>query len=545
MNEGCGEKSDVGGEIVVGVEGAFTGISINPSADPTGLMLLMAMIDNRYWPLHVCGDKGLGTAFNDVRNLGGNVSTYSEIIDTIDNPIEAFGCVLNCEYTITEGLYTECIVAKIDGAWQILRVLGTSNTLPITKSSNGCRCCGLTPQSSLLFARIMSVTPGACGDHRACDEFILRGRQGNLEWDGACDPDNPMQITVDCRSGSESGYNDPADWTIRVCNQEVEEIVSLSCCEPVTECINPIIHEGVDVETCECQYASDSDSQSISSSDNASISACGSPTSLCRLELTVRTGPLASCGGCDYTIFIYSDPYDLDPCTSRPDVVIDEVNAEACGIDDLSECDRVIIARVPFRYPVGITSSCPPVEWFIIRACSIKECEDQCDPPPPPGILCCGLPCEEQPLTLTATIELMDCGCAPCSFTVELTRQDCIATIYWVYDPGVTELKCDSGRTYVSFNKIEYFCSGNASNSASGSGSGSGSGSVSGSGSDAIDEYSVLILNGTDTTLIESSCFPRYSVFEAEGYSRCDDKTPGMLPPILDLTCRVRITITE
>lgn len=537
MNEGCGTNTNIGNEVIVGVEGAFTGVSIDPNADPTGMMLLMAMIDNRYWPLQVCGDNGLGTKFNDPRNIGGSVSTGTVIIDPIDQPIEAFGCVLNCEYTITEGLYTECIVAKIDGKWQILRVLGTSNTLPITKSSNDCRCCGMTPQATLLFARIISVTPSLCGDHRACDEFILRGRNGS------CDADNPLQIVVECKSDQFSEFSDPDDWTITVCNQQVQEIVSLECCVPVTECI-PIYNQGTLVETCECEPLSNS--ESLSSSDDASISICGATGSLCRLELVVNTGPLESCGGCEYKILIYSDPYDVDPCTSTPDVVIDEVNAEACGIDDLDVCDRVIIARVPFRLPLDPNISCPPVEWFIIRACSLAACTDPCEPPPPPPILCCETLCEDQPLTLTATIELLDCDCAPCSFSVEMIKQDCISGVArWLYDPIPTETHCDAVRTYVIFNKIEHFCGGDDSTSASASTSTSTSTSLSASDSDLIEQFSVLILNNTDATLIESTCVPRYSVFEADNYVACFDKTPAQLPPLINLNCRARITITE
>jgi len=527
MNEGCGTKTDVGNEVIVGVEDAFTGIAQNPDADPTGLMLLMAMIDNRYWPLHVCGDTGIGAKFNDLQNMSGPVLTRTVPIDTIDNPIEAYGCVLNCDYTITVNLKAECIVGKIDGKWHILRVLSTSFTGGVTYPSNDCRCCGMTPQTAKLFARIVQVTPSLCGDYRACDEFVLRGSIGE------CDPDNPLKIIVGCNSEAGSELNNPADWEITVCGTPVQEIVSIECCAPLTDC-NGIAETGELSEVCTC--TGDSDSASLSVSDDASLSACSAQGgSLCRLEIVVETGPLASCGGCEYRILIYSDPYDIDPCVSQPDTIIDEVDAEACGIDNLKPCDRVIIAKVPFRLPLDPNAACPPVEWYIIRACSVEDCSDSCDPPPPPPAPCCDVICEEQPLALTATIEVMECDCAPCTFSVDMDKIPCIPGDErgkWIYDPP-TEIKCDSVRNYVKFDSIEYLCGSYASDSESGSGS----------DSDLIEQLAELTLNGVQGVLIESSCVPLYSVFEVDLV--CWDKFPGMVPPIPDLSCKARVTITE
>jgi hypothetical protein len=533
MNEGCGINTDVGDEIIVGVEGAFTGVSINPAADPTGLMLLLAMIDNQYWPLHVCGDNGIGSKFNDIRNIGGNVRTVTTPIDPIDNPIEAYGCVLNCNYTISTDIQAECIVGKIDGKWQILRVRSTSFTGGVTSTSNGCRCCGMTPQNSKLFARILSVTPSLCGDYRACDEFVLRGINGNQ-----CDPENPMRITVGCSAESGSELNDPADWLISVCGSPVEEIVSIDCCAPITSC-NGVAYPGEFSEECICENSdslSESSSESLSASDEASLSLCAAQGgSLCRLEVVVNTGPLEMCGGCSYRILIYSDPHDIDPCTSQADEIIDEVDAEACGIDDLEVCERVIIAKVPFRLPLNPDVSCPPVEWFIIRACSIKDCADPCEPPPPPPAPCCDILCEDQPLAVTATFEVMDCDCAPCTFSVELAKVDCLPGNErgnWRYDPE-TEIKCDTARNFMKLESIEYLCGSYEEDSASGSES----------NSDLIEQVGVLTVNGIQGVLIESTCVPFYAVFEVT--FTCFEKFPGVVPPIPDLICRTRVTITE
>lgn len=537
MNEGCGDNENVGGEIIVGVEGAFTGVSVNPDADPTGLMLLLALIDKRYWPLHVCGDTGIGAQFNDIRNIGGDVETEEEAIDPIDRPIEAHGCVINCFYSITTDIQAQCIVGKIDGEWNILRVMGTSFTGGVTASHNSCRCCGMTPSNRKLYARILTVTPAFCGEYRACDEFVLKGL------DTACDPENPLRITAGCNSTADSELSNPEDWLITVCGVPVQEIISLQCCVPFSECVEfdtTISEEGeVDVENCVCivESSSESASESLSVSDDLSLNACGSAgRGLCRLEIVVETGPISDCNDCQYTILIYSDPYDIDPCTDMEDVIVDEVEAEACGLDDLSPCDRVIIARVPYHIPGLRGSECGPVEWFVIRACSENDCKDPCEPPPPPNSPCCDILCADLPSVMTATFEVTDCDCVPCGFTIAMPKMDCLPGVergQWRYDPVETEIKCLNARTYVKFDDIQYFCGADESDS------------VSGSASDPIEQVATLIVNGMSATLVESSCNPLYSVFEINTLPLCWERFPGELPPLVDLICKVRITITE
>jgi len=533
MSTGCGENEDVGGEIIVGVEGAFTGVSINPDVDPTGLMLLLSLIDGRYWPLHVCGDTGIGAQFNDIRNLGGGVDTYEEAIDPIDSPIEAHGCVINCYYSITTDIQAQCIVGKIDGVWNILRVMGTSFPGGVTASHNSCRCCGLTPSNRKLYARILTVTPALCGEYRACDEFVLKGL------DTACDPENPLRITAGCNSTVDSELANPEDWLITVCGVPVQRIVSLKCCVPFSECVEfdtVILEEGaVDVESCVCITESGSSSDSASASDDLVLNSCGSEgRGLCRLEIVIETGPIADCSDCEYTILIYSDPYDSDPCVEMEDVIVDEVEAEACGLDNLTPCDRVIIAKVPYHIPGLRGTECGPVEWFIIRACTEDDCQDQCDPPPPPEGSCCGMTCDELPASLTATIEILDCACA-CSVAVSLPKSECLPGDEggeWRIDNVFPfERICETFQFYFELRDIQYLCATLNSQSRS--------------ASDSVDDGPYLTFNGQQGTLIESSCGPIYAVFEFVNPPTCLDKMPSAMPPFPDLNCNIRITITE
>lgn len=515
---GCGDTSPVGDEVIVGVEGAFTGVSANPDNDPTGLMMLLAMIDGRYWPLQVCGDSGIGAPFNDPDNLAGAVlSSHVNIGD----PVEAHGCVLNCQYTIavSSGAAAQCIIGKIDGKWQILRVMHTAFTGGITGPDNSCRCCGINASSSKMFARVISVDPVDCDGYQPCDEFVIRTYEGGCDYD----PENPLGIRIGCFSTEGSELNNPADWEVTVCGQIVEEILSVNCCMPITAC-----SEG-------------SDSQSVSDSASASSSASDEE---CRVEITVRTGPLASCGGCDFILLIYSDPYDDDPCADT-EVFIDEVDAEACGLPNLQIGDRVILAELPFRYPgvANTNSECGPVSNYIIRACQVDDCTSPCDPPPPPGE-CCGMTCDELPASVFASIEILDCDCA-CSIGRELPKVECIPgdeSGQWRYNPEPDEYDCETSRVRFQIQDIQYFCGRPASDSASDSASASDSGSTS---DPVIEQSAALVFNGVGGTLIESSCDPIYSVFEfASPQPICFDKLPGMIP-FPDITCRVRITITE
>jgi hypothetical protein len=153
--------------------------------------------------------------------------------------------------------------------------------------------------------------------------------------------------------------------------------------------------------------------------------------------------------GIDYVVLIYQEILDADddPCTEFADVFIENVIAEAAGLPDLQPDDRVIMARIPGGL-AGRTAldGTDPIEWFIIRACNINDCLDDCDPPPVFTSPCCGKLCNELPTSLSATIEVLasDCPCTSgSSFGATLTRDgtdpagtcEGAVNIIWVVTP--------------------------------------------------------------------------------------------------------------
>jgi hypothetical protein len=247
--------------------------------------------------------------------------------------------------------------------------------------------------------------------------------------------------------------------------------------------------------------------------------------------LTIDTGVLTGCGGCRYTILIYSVETEDDPC-ALTDVPIDEVYAEACGLPNLNVGDRVIIVEVPYEgdHETSASDNCGPIEYFIIRACTIDDCSEPCNPPPPGGA-CCGIDCVDLPETITATIEISDCDCS-CSFSVSLPKSTCLpGNEYGEWRQDFADIvRCDSLRNKFELTSLQYRC---------------GDASSSSTESSGILLGGSLLFNGVGGTLVESSCDPIYSVFELVNPPICKEKFPGMVPPIPDLNCRVRVIITE
>jgi hypothetical protein len=331
------------------------------------------------------------------------------------------------------------------------------------------------------------------------------------------DPENPLEIEIGCNPDASSTLQDAADWFANVCG-ETAEIISIECAAPVPDCEPEVVH-GV----CVCN-----DAGTGSGSGSGSGSGLGT-----RFEMYIRTGPLPQCGDCDYTILIYTQDEEEEACALE-DVPIDVVRAEACGLPDLTPGTRVIMVKVP-QDAEDESVPCEENKWWIIRSCHADECADPCDPPPPPPVTCCGILCQDLPETMTATVEITDCICAPCTFEIVMDKRPCEgASLSGVWSREVTpeEYKCDTERTTVRFDSIEYYCGGDG-------GSGSGSGS--------IDQSASLIMNGVSGTLIESSCDPQYAVFEFDMGPTCIDKFPGgtPIPFPYDLDCRVRVTVTE
>jgi len=427
----CAVRSDIGVPKSVHV-GAPYGQS---EEIPAGLRVLLALIDGNQWPLQVEGDTGIGTGARIGEGAtipgapcGSNIRALDPgpIPDGVfpDFPnytypgvgVTAYGCQMNCNYIIVGNLGASVIVGKIDGQWHILRVIVSASTTPLFGSSNACRCCGDALKDKKLRARIMSVSSHA-GDYRACDEFRLDPVSTERGY-------NPMQITLSCGSAADSVLEDITDWSARAFG-EAAEITSLYCCtEFETNCQRVV--SAYD-ENCVCDGSS------------------GSGSGDCRFEATIKFTHL----GIEYIVLIYQDAADADddPCVEFADVFIENVIAEAPGLPNLDPGDRVIMARIPGGI-AGRTAlnGVDPIEWFIIRACNINDCIDDCDAPPEFTSRCCGKPCNELPTSLSATIEVIasDCPCTSgSSFGATLTRDaiapgaDCsgAANIIWVVTP--------------------------------------------------------------------------------------------------------------
>jgi len=431
----CEIQSDIGEP-----KGTHVGAPYGLSDDvPPGLKLLLALIDNSHWPLHVEGDTGVGKE----SRVDEGATIPCENITALDpGPIPdgvfpegpnysypgvgitAYGCQMGCNYIIVGNLGASVIVGKIDGQWHILRVIASGSTTPLFGPSNECRCCGNALKDVKLRAKIFRVTPDGCGPYRACDEFRIDPLSTQLGH-------NPMQLSLKCESTPESILENLNDWSATAFGSSAV-VKSIKCCNQYAEtnCYRTV-DEGF--ELCICEEIDPDGSGS------------GSGDYLCRFEMVIEF----THEGCEYTVLIYHDIADIDddPCVEFADEFIEDVVMEAPGLPYLEPGDRVIMAKIPGGL-AGRTAlnGIDPIEWFLIRACNVQDCANQCDEPSPPEISpCCGKPCDELPTTLSATIEVLSSDC-PCpsgtSFGATLTRRgnpelDCsgAANIRWSVSP--------------------------------------------------------------------------------------------------------------
>jgi len=486
---GCGDSVDYGEPVITGIEGAYTGKAFDPEIDPTGLGLLLAKFDEGYWPIHVCGDTGVGAPFIDEDAKDGNVLTTYE---NIGEPVTAHGCLMGCDYRITVSLAAEVIVAKIDGQYHIIRVRHTSSTVPVFGSSSNCRCCGVVAQRTIFKYRILSVDPPNCGDYRACDEFTADPGEHCLPTAG-----NPLSVVVGCLSDSESEFEDITDWTVTACGTVT--ILSVECTAEVPNCAPaPSITE--ESEICDCDTPT------------------GVVEDVTRIEIYVTV----TCDGCDYQLMIFTEVESAEPC-ALTDVPIAEVDIEACGLPNLNVGDRLIVAKV-VSPPHSPPFTCPKVKYYVVRACNINDCADPCDPPPPP-VKCCGLLCADLP-TLTATVEVANCWCACTTATLTLTKQTCIPGTEkgeWRWESSPAATLCDLALALFKMDKIIVRCD---------------------EPTEGNNGWSIEVTGGTGV-LVESSCVEGafYFVFTFTNLPLCVSKMPGA--PGEDLSCTATITITE
>jgi hypothetical protein len=343
---------------------------------PIGLQMLLAYIDGRQWPLHNCGDLGIGLNALPWGAVDENLNRYTAIDAgpvpgnfPLDPPvypnigITAHACQIDCNYLISGPLGAEAIVGKIDDQWHILRVTGTAQPSGMFGPSNECRCCGNSLGSARLRAEIIGInTPG-------CSEYPLHTV---WEIDTAFNTgNNPLSISFSCQPTPESLLEDKDDWSAFACGVEAE-VRRLNCCAPYEE----------------------------------TGTGTGTGTA-CRFEAVIRTAVVEGCSECSYDILITVLPED--PCVEFEDEPFGEpVIMEACGLPNLEPGTRVIMAYFPHdNTGTGTGTANETIDWFVIRACTSDECANPCDVDPPVGPPCCGLLCSEMPETVTVAIEVL------------------------------------------------------------------------------------------------------------------------------------------
>ena len=297
------------------------------------------------------------------------------------------------------------------------------------------------------------------------------------------------------------------------------------------------------------------------------MSASDSP---CRFEALIRTQPAEGCSECSYDILIWDEPGD--PCIEFEDVDEGEpVIMEACGLDDLPVGTRVIMARFPVTTTaIDALNGEDPIEWFVVRACTEQDCEDQCETPPPQGPPCCGKLCSEMPAGLTATIEVLASDCCSGSASVALTREGVLTecdgasdTTWYAHDlldPAPPEILICSGTapgfppypTKIAIANLELICGSAEDLCGDASGSMSGSISVSDPGSSGppfslrVSYYnsynSIGEVGSTLATqdLVVSCCTPLYLQFDIT-IPVCFIAGAG----VIVASTTLRITITE
>lgn len=365
---------------------------------PDNLRMLLGLIDKSRWPLQICGDSGVGInapAYTVCDTVGETRTDLdlepplAEGIPTLTQEyggmgVTAYGCQLNCNYIISGTLGADVIIGKIDNQWHIIKVNGTAQPEgQMFTPSNDCRCCGNTWASMKLRARIVNIFPSLdCGPYRLCHEFRIDPISNRAGL-------NPLGITIGCQSASlTTDLENKADWTAFACGEQVE-VLDVKCCITPSDCI--------------------SGTGSVGTSEEETGTGTGTET-VCRTEVVIRVGPVPGCSECTYDIMIYAHPDDNSPCERFIDQDIETVTAEACGLPDLRAGDRVILAKIPGGLPgreaLG-TGTTNPVEWFVIRACTSRDCANPCDPVTPEGPPCCGKYCSEMPQILNVTVEML------------------------------------------------------------------------------------------------------------------------------------------
>lgn len=464
ISSSCGSTEEYGDEIIVPVENTFTGrVGLDPDFDAAGLELLLAMIDGYPWPLQVCGDTGVGGQLDGQHSDADVCADQGAVI----GEVTAHACVLDCDYLIdTETNSSQVIVGLVDGQWNILRV--RASPIVILGGDTRCRCCGI--RKHILLATIRCVSPGF--EYLLGTQFRMRPNGGtggivSLSWKGSFGVDcggtiETATVILRCNADANSNLEVPSEWGVTICG-ETAAVAQVECDGSGDQSYYPYCPSG----------------QSDGSGSGSGVDRDPRCTGTF-ITITTVSG-LSACCDLECTIDICAT--EEDPCAA-PDEELEEVIMEACGLPNLAPGTRVIMAHIPGGRPDQVGSgsgSGDPVEWFMIRACDAQEnCKVPCDPDgESSNRYCCGVLCENQSPTLTATVELLSGSCvcpANTTFTIE-HQYTCLSDTRWLLPASGLGFFCGgAGLDSIEIKKIELLCGTGTKECAAPDGSGSDSG---------------------------------------------------------------------
>lgn len=354
--------------------------------------LLMATIDGKLYPLHMCGDTNTGMNWDGCSHGVVDDSQVSCPWTRTGETVTAQACVLDeCDgYVLDTTKEPYVLIAQINGQWYIVNVI-SADGLPDTDDMGylPCEaCCDLGVGT-------IEATIDGCGDFDGVT-FTMYGGSGY--WTGFAEiPNGIFYFNLSCSIN----VTDAEDWAATGgCGNAVAPDTLEVVCNPSST--------GTGTGTGTATSTADGRMSGSAEFSNSGCSECSS-------------GPI--------TVNFHSVPGRArDECRTMTRTG-QLVTAEACGLDDLAIGDEVILASVPKLSISETGTGTGPTEGsqeHIIQVCR-GEGECQPCPPPPPGdpIDCCDLTDDTVPLTLTGTVSVSSavygCNCTskPISFAYQ------------------------------------------------------------------------------------------------------------------------------
>lgn len=349
--------------------------------------LLMATIDGKLYPLHLCGDTNTGMNWNGCSHGVVDDSQVTCPWTPTGETVTAQACILDeCSgYVLDTTKNPYVLIAEIGGQWYIVNVI-SADGLPDTDDMGylPCEaCCDLGVGT-------LEATLSGCGDFDG-ETFTMYGSGGY--WSGSVVVNgSTFSFSLSCSIT----VTDAEDWTATGgCGAgSIPDTLDVTC--------NPTTGTGTAVASGDGRMSGSAEFT------NSGCSECGS-------------GPI--------TVNFHSTPGRARDACRTMTRTGNFVNAEACGLDDLNVGDEVIMAYVP-KYSLSDTSTgtgtSDTPQYHIVHVCR-GEGECQPCPPPLPGdpIDCCDLTDESVPLTLTGTVSVSSavygCNCTskPISFAYQ------------------------------------------------------------------------------------------------------------------------------